>query len=187
MRWLRPSNVAARSCRTRRREAVDVRDDQERRAAGLRAGAGPRARSSRGRLTCSSTERTRDDVVLPGSSSSRSAGRRPSTPSSSRAYASARRPNSVPRPSQPRSTREVQEEADRRADVEQPPVAAVRLELVEDLAELRAVELELPRRREHVDPRSFDASPSRYSSRTSVSSTCGFAKTSEHSSQRTIG
>jgi hypothetical protein len=48
--------------------------------------------------------------------------------------------------------REPQEEADRGADVQQVPVAAVGLELVEDLGELLAVELELARRREHVDP-----------------------------------
>src|SRR5205814_1290458 len=48
--------------------------------------------------------------------------------------------------------REREEEADRATDVQQPILAAKRLELVQDLAKLLAVELELALRREHVDP-----------------------------------
>ena len=47
---------------------------------------------------------------------------------------------------------QAQEEPDRRADVEHRPLASVGLELVEDLGELLAVELELTGRGQHVDP-----------------------------------
>ena len=55
--------------------------------------------------------------------------------------------------------REPQEQADRGADVEQPAGAPVGLELVKDLFELLAVELELPVRQEHVHPKVIRARP----------------------------